>query len=131
MKPFGLNLRLTGFLAFSTLAASSANVTGPSTARVCNAEVRVPGSGRIVHPDNAGAFRIAEVFTGPAVTAVRYAGYERSDGLIDVAVGGAAQREINIVSAGQGTRMADGAIKLQEVVVSIDREGSAKAHMED
>ena len=107
-------------------------VFNPATGEyVRNAEVRVQGMDRIFHTDNSGEFRVPEVPAEQAVVSVHYTGYQPAIVSIAVSAGETASREINLVSSSYGgAKTPDGAIKLQEFVVSGDREGNAKAIME-
>jgi TonB-dependent receptor len=106
-------------------------VFNPATGEyVRNAEVRVQGIDRPFYTDNEGAFRVDPVRPGATSVSIRYVGYQPVTEAFEVVAGGTTRREINIVGVDAGTTQPDGTITLQKFVVSSDREGNAKAIME-
>ncbi len=94
-----------------------------------NAEVRIEGTNRVAYTEGDGSFRFANVPAGSVTVTVTYIGYNTVNETFTVTAGQTAVREINITStaarAGQ-----DGIVELQAFTVASEREGNAKAIME-
>lgn len=106
-------------------------VLNPSTgAYVANAEVRVEGTNLLAVTDRQGAFRLDTVPAGPATITVTFTGYTTVREALIVRSGETITREINIKSALADSQAGDGTVKLQKYVVASQREGSAKAIMD-
>ena len=97
---------------------------------VRNAEVRLEGGNQVVFTENDGSFQIRNVPAGQAVISVTYSGYNTARETLTVASGQTATREINLTSTAAGTADKEGVIKLQAFTVSTEREGNAKAIMD-
>jgi TonB-dependent receptor len=67
---------------------------------------------------------------GSATLTVDYIGYSTATETVNVTAGQTASREISLTSTAQGTKGADGTIRLEAFNVSSDREGNAKAIMQ-
>lgn len=113
-------------------AAGTGTITGrvfnPATGDyVRNAEVRLQGTNRVVATEGDGSFRLDDVPAGSATLTVVFSGYTTATETIAVAPGQTATREISLTStlAGQS-----GALQMSQFVVSSEREGNAKAIME-
>jgi len=116
-------------------AESTGTVAGrvynPATKEyVRNAEIRVQGTNLVAYTESDGSFQFGNIPAGEAILMVLYTGYENAVERVTVTPGGTASREIQITSSDAETRAADGTIKLQAFTVSSDREGNAKAIME-
>lgn len=125
------------FALFSAPAAHAAEGTGTIAGRVYNpatkvyvrsAEIRVEGTNLATYSESDGSFRLPSVPAGDVTLRVIYAGYNSATAKFTVVAGRTVTREIEIMTLDAGA--AGSAIKLQEFVVSGDREGNAKAIME-
>ncbi len=108
-------------------------VYNPATQEyVRNAEVRLEGSNQVTYTENDGSFQFREVAPGPAVIAVSYSGYVPARDAFTVTAGQIAAREINLTSTAASPPAAgrDGVVQLSAFTVSTEREGNAKAIME-
>jgi TonB-dependent receptor len=99
---------------------------------VRNAEVRLSGSNQVVYTENDGTFTLSNVPAGTATVTITYTGYNTVNETVSVTAGQTATREINLVSTQAGTPAASsgGVVQLQAFTVSTEREGNAKAIME-
>jgi TonB-dependent receptor len=108
-------------------------VFNPSTGEyVRNAEVRVQGSERIAYTEDGGAYQLDNVPAGNAVLQVTFVGYQTATANVSVPAGGAVTRDFELVSALVPVAGPSGseALKMGAFVVSTEREGNAKAIME-
>lgn len=121
----------------STTTASSA-ATGVITGRVFNpntgeyvrnAEIRIEETGQMTTSGDGGEFRLSPVPAGRATLSVSYTGYQTSRGAVDVAPGTVATRDFDLVTSLEAAAPG-GIVKLGQFVVSSEREGSAKAIMD-
>jgi iron complex outermembrane receptor protein len=130
-----------GWLAAHSDAAGQAAGTGSIQGRVFNpvsrdyvrnAEVRLDGTNRIEYTENDGSFRFTNVPPGPATIVITYTGYNPVRESFTVSAGQAAVREINLTSTAAAPAPAgrDGVVQLQAFTVSTEREGNAKAIMD-
>jgi len=99
---------------------------------VRNAEVRLEGTPQVAYTENDGTFQFRNVSSGEATVSVTYTGYNPVRETFTVSSGQTAMREINLTStsAGPAGKDADGILKLQAFTVSTEREGNAKAIMD-
>ena len=105
-------------------------VYNPATQQyVRNAEVRLVGSNQVVATESDGSFTLANVAAGSATITVTYTGYTTVTETVTVTGGGVATREINLTSTETAARGGE-TIQLQAFTVSSEREGNAKAIME-
>lgn len=124
-------------LLFSAAAAAAqpggtGRITGrvfnPATGEyVRNAEVRLAGTQQVVATESDGSFAFEGVPTGSATINVNYTGYQPATETLAVVAGQTVTREIVLTSTQAG---AGGALRMTEFVVSSEREGNAKAIME-
>ena len=138
-----LGLALASPLASLIFAqsAGTGRITGrvfnPATQEfVRNAEVSVAGTDLVVFSDGDGSYVLPNVPAGPVTVAVAYTGYERSTAALTVTAGATATRDFEL----KGSVFAPGArtgpptpgdvVTLEKFVVSNEREGNAKAIME-
>ncbi|MDO8542207.1 MAG: carboxypeptidase-like regulatory domain-containing protein [Opitutaceae bacterium] len=107
------------------------HVYSPATREfVRSAEVKLVGTNEATTTESDGSFRFHNVPPGPVTLAVSYSGYNTVHDTFTVAAGQTAVREINVVSSLAG-RSADGdVVKLGQFVVESEREGNAKAIMD-
>ena len=111
--------------------AITGRVFNPSTGEFLrNANVRIVETGASVVTEDEGAFRLAPVAPGRVTLEVTYTGYRTTTAVVDVKAGGTAVKDFNLVSTLQAAPAADGTVKLDAFTVSSEREGSAKAIMD-
>jgi hypothetical protein len=132
---------LAGFLcAVSLCPASSAQNSGTGTVEgrifnpatgeyVRNAEIRAQGTDRITYSEEGGRYSLGNVPAGTATIAVTYSGYQTATAAVTVASGSTATRDFELVSA-LVPAMGEETLKMGAFVVSTEREGNAKAIME-
>jgi iron complex outermembrane receptor protein len=126
--------------SFAQPAGASANAaTGTITGRVFNpntgeylrnAQIRIQETGQTAVSENEGEFRISPVPAGNATLSVTYTGYRTATATVNVPPGGTATQEFNLVSTTDATGDAGQTVKLAQFVVSTEREGAAKAIMD-
>ncbi len=124
-----------GWLA--TVTATFAQTTGTVQGRVYNptsqeyvrnAEVRLAGTNQVTYTESDGTFTLSNVPAGAATVTITYTGYNTVNESVTVTAGQTATREINLVST-QAGKVGE-VIQLQAFTVSSEREGNAKAIME-
>jgi iron complex outermembrane receptor protein len=125
-------------LLFPFLATAQVAGTGTITGRILNpatgefvrnAQVRVEGTAAATVSEDGGNYRLAGVPAGDATVVVTFTGYRPATAMVRVTAGGSATRDFELISALQSAA-ADSVVKLDKFVVSNDREGNAKAIME-
>lgn len=94
-----------------------------------NAEVRIDGTNRVTYTEGDGSFRFVNVPAGEVAITVSYIGYTTVKETLTVTAGQTAVREINITSTAARTGQ-DGVVELTAFTVSSEREGNAKAIMD-
>ncbi len=123
--------------AASPSRAQSASETGVITGRILNpaageflrnAEVRVVGGPSIASGDG-GVFRLSSLAPGEVTIEVTYAGFGRATALVRVVAGVTTTRDFELTSSLAGASAGD-TVKLGAFVVASQREGNAKALME-
>ncbi len=138
-----LRAALLGLLLANTLPAVAQTSTGSITGRIYNpatqeyvrnAEVSIPGTHLVTYSADDGTYTITGVPAGAVTVSVMYTGYETSTAQLNVTAGMPATRDFELrgsVYLPGATPAAPGAVvKLTEFVVSSEREGNAKAIME-
>jgi TonB-dependent receptor len=139
----GLVSFLLGAACVLAQSASSGRVTGrvfnPATQEyVRNAEVIVVGTDIVAFSEADGSYVLPNVPAGAVTLAVAYTGYERATAALTLAPGATATRDFelkgSVFAPGAGARGATPTsgeiVKLEKFVVSNEREGNAKAMME-
>jgi len=127
---------LVSLVALSAQTAGTGTVQGRiynpvSQEYVRNAEVRLEGTPQVAYTENDGTFQFRNVSPGEATISVTYTGYNPVRETFTVSSGQTAMREINLTStAAAGATDEDGVLKLQAFTVSTEREGNAKAIMD-
>ena len=123
--------------AASLTQAQPALETGTITGRILNpatgeflrnADVRVIGGPSTASGDG-GVFRLSGITPGEITIEVTYTGYANATGLVRVAAGTTTTRDFELSSSLAGAPGGD-AVKLGAFVVASQREGNAKAIME-
>jgi len=97
---------------------------------VRNAEVRLEGTNQVTHSENDGSFSFNNVAPGQATINITYSGYNPVKETFTVSPGQVAVREINLTSTAAQSVGKDGVVKLQAFTVATEREGNAKAIMD-
>ncbi len=126
----------TLILSLSAQTAATGTIQGrvynPATKEyVRNAEVRLEGSNQVDYTENDGSFQFANVPAGQSTIAVTFTGYNAVTETLTVTAGQIATREINLTSSATTTPSTkDGVVQLQAFTVSTEREGNAKAIIE-
>ena len=95
-----------------------------------NAEIRVVATGQAVTSGNEGDFRISPVAAGQAKLVVTYTGYRTATAIVDVTAGATVTRDFDLISSLQAEAAAGDPVKLGAFVVAGEREGNAKAIMD-
>lgn len=93
---------------------------------VRNADVRVQGAGQQAYSQQGGRYRLVGVPSGQVTVVVSYAGYPPVTSVVSVSPGQAVTHDIELAASGQP----GSAVRLDQFVVSAEREGNAKAIME-
>lgn len=138
--------RLVGWLllafALTGQGHAQSTATGIITGRVFNAatksyvrnaEVRVEGANLVAYTEDAGFYRLTGVPAGPVSLTVSYTGSQNASASLTVAAGQTATRDFELASAvfSPGPAAADKTIvEMSAFVVSTEREGNAKAIMD-
>ncbi len=139
-----LLLRRLGMLACAflspLLALAQTNSTGIITGRIFNpasgeyvrdAQVRVDGGTLSTVSEDGGVYRLPAVTAGEVKLVVTFTGYHPATATVSVTPGGIVTRDFELTSALQAQPAAgDTPIKLNAFTVSSDREGNAKAIMQ-
>lgn len=134
---------LGAFLFFAAVGSSRAQSGGtgrvqgrvfnPATNEyVRNAEVRLQGTERIAYSEEGGVYQLDNVPAGTATLQVTFVGYQTASATVNVTAGQTATRDFELVSALAPAAGAagDSTVKMGAFVVSTEREGNAKAIME-
>jgi iron complex outermembrane recepter protein len=142
---FGLHRRMRWFFAliltfvFPVLGLHAQPTTGTINGRVFNpatgeyvrnAEVRLEGTNKLVTTESDGSFTFENVPSGQATVSVTYTGYNTAKVNVTVPAGAAATTEVNLTSTLQKPESPESPVKLERFVVSGEREGNAKAIMD-
>ncbi|MBI5767341.1 MAG: TonB-dependent receptor [Verrucomicrobia bacterium] len=135
---FALPCLLALVLAATAFAQSGAGkiagrIFNPSTQQyVRNAEVRVTGTDTVAFSGDDGYYELSGVAAGAVSLTVTFTGYEVATATVNVAAGQAVTRDFELRGATyQGPARKEGdVIKLDSFVVSTEREGNAKAIMD-
>jgi len=135
-------------LAFATLfalVATSVDLTAQTTAAgriagrifnpatqeyVRNAEVTVTGTGAVAYSADDGSYVLTGVPAGPVTLAVTYTGYETATAQLTVAADQTATRDFELKGAVYRPAAKESVVMLGKFEVSSEREGNAKAIME-
>src|SRR5688572_30034878 len=116
--------------------AGTGTITGrvfnPATGEyVRNAQVRVDGTNLAVVSEDGGAFTLTGVAPGTATVVVTFIGYQPITASVNVTAGTTSTRDFELTSTAAGrTPGGDSVVKLSAFTVSSEREGNAKAIMQ-
>jgi len=129
---FACLLALTGLQAQSTGTGTiTGRVFDPATREYLrNAEVRLQGTSQLATTEADGSYTLLGVAPGQATIVVDYTGYKNETATVTVTPGGTATADINLMSTLDTGKTPDEAIKLAAFTVSTEREGNAKAIMD-
>jgi len=123
--------------AAASAAASSAagtivgRVFNPGTGEYLrNARISIEQTGQSAISEGGGEYRLSPVPAGKVTLVVTYTGYRPQTVTVDVAPGGTATQDFNLVSTLQQAAADGSVVQLQAFTVSTEREGSAKAIMD-
>ncbi len=95
-----------------------------------NAQIRIEETGQTVASENGGEFRLWPVTQGSRTLVVSYIGYQPARATVQVASGKTITQNFDLVSSLQTDRAADTPVQLSAFMVSSEREGNAKAIMD-
>ncbi|MDF9834208.1 iron complex outermembrane receptor protein [Ereboglobus sp. PH5-5] len=99
---------------------------------VPNAEISLAGSAQRIYSDDNGGFRFFDVPAGRAELTVFYSGYNTARASVNVIAGQTVECEISLINseAGEPASKDGETVVLERFVVSAEREGDARAIME-
>ncbi len=118
-------------LAQAVTGTVAGRIFNPATGEyVRNAQIRVDGTGLLAVSEDGGAYSLPGVAAGDVRIVVTYTGYRTETATVRVPAGGTATRDFELVSSLQAADAKDGTVRLQKFVVASDREGNAKAIMD-
>lgn len=122
-------------LPLAALAQATGAVTGrvynPATGEyIRNAEVSVVGSQQSALSEDGGYYRIANAPAGEITIEVRYTGYDTQRAQITVSSGSTATKDFELAGSAMTAKKGDQVVTLAAFTVSTEREGNAKAIME-
>lgn len=116
--------------AQTATGAITGRIYNPNTGEyVRNAQVRIVETGQTANSEGGGEFRFVDAPAGKVTLVVTYTGYRSATATVNVPAGASVAHDFNLVSS-TDTAAAGEAIKLGQFVVSSEREGSAKAIMD-
>ncbi|MGH7957885.1 MAG: TonB-dependent receptor domain-containing protein [Opitutaceae bacterium] len=140
MKPKNLLARIAA--AFALLSAAPAHAqsgTGTISGRVYNpatqeyvrnAEVAISGTNLVAYTGDDGSYALTSVPAGQTSISVTYTGYEPAAAQLSVGAGQTAVRDFDLKPLSFSPALQGAVIQLSQFVVSSEREGNAKAIME-
>jgi iron complex outermembrane receptor protein len=130
---------LVAALGLVALAHAQPAATGAITGRVFNpatgeyirnAVVRIEGTPQTTFSEEGGYYRLANAPAGDVTLTADYTGHESATAKLSITAGATATHDFDLAPSGFRRPAADSTIKLSEFVVSSEREGNAKAIME-
>ncbi len=139
-----LALRWAGLCATVTVGSAifaQATATGVIVGRVFNpasgqyirnAEVTIAGTNRATVTDNSGSFRLPDVPAGQATVTVAFTGYRTATAPVTVSASQTVTQDFSLTSslAETAATSVDQVVQLSAFTVSTEREGNAKAIMD-
>ncbi len=141
-KSFGLLTALLTLLAVSLAAAQSGGtgtlsgrIFNPATGEyVRNAEIQIEGTNLTTYSRDDGSYDLASVPAGEVTVTVTYTGYQRETSRVTLGAGQTATRDFElkgtVYQPGAAATQGQNVVQLGQFVVSTEREGNAKAIME-
>jgi TonB-dependent receptor len=126
---------LLAFASLATATAAAATITGTvlHAARgeyLAHAEVRIAGTDLAAITERDGSYRLANVPPGTHTLAVTYTGTRPGSATVTVAAGDTARRDFELAPLDATAAAGASAVKLDAFVIRSEREGNAKALME-
>ena len=97
---------------------------------VRNAEIRVQGTQNTVYSEEGGVYQLDNVPAGSATLEVAFSGYQTARAAVTVTAGAAVARDFELVSTLPKPAGKDEVVLISKFVVTTEREGNAKAIME-
>ncbi len=97
---------------------------------VRNAEIRVQGTQNTVYSEEGGVYQLDNVPAGSATLEVAFSGYQTARAAVTVTAGAAVTRDFELVSTLPKPAGKDEVVLISKFVVTTEREGNAKAIME-
>jgi iron complex outermembrane receptor protein len=119
--------------AQATAGRISGRIFNPATQQyVRNAEIRVDGTDLVTYSGEDGTYVLANVPGNEVTVTVTYTGYDVATARVNVGTGGTATRDFELQGSTYrpGIGRKDDVVKLESFVVSSEREGNAKAIMD-
>jgi TonB-dependent receptor len=127
----GIALPFAGLAQSTNPGSITGRVLNTATGEyIRNAEVRVEGTQQAVLTEDGGYYRIANAPAGNVTVEVRYTGYDAARAQVNVTPGATVTRDFELSGSAATTRQGDQVITLGAFSVSAEREGNAKAIME-
>ena len=106
-------------------------VFNPATGEyIRNAEIRIAGTAQTVLTESSGYYRIPNAPAGNITVEVHYTGYDTARAEVAVTPGGTVTRDFELVGSAATARQGDQVVTLGAFTVSTEREGNAKAIMD-
>lgn len=106
-------------------------ISNPATGElVRDAQVRIDGTNQLSISGDGGFYRLADVQPGLVTVTVVYTGYQTITESVQVSAGQTTTRDFELRSALARQPAGDGTVQLEAVQVSSEREGNAKAIMQ-
>ncbi len=126
---------LLGALEVHAQSAGTGTLTGrifnPATGEyVRNAEIAVAGTALVTLSGDGGAYTLSGVPAGGVTVNVTYTGYAAAPALVHLAAGAAATCDFELTSTAVAPTSARETVRLAAFTVSSEREGNAKAIMD-
>ena len=119
--------------AQSAVGTVTGRILNPATGEyVRNAQIRVEGTNLLAVSENGGLYTLPGLPVGTVRLSVIYTGYRTETASVQITAGGVAVKNFELVSslAAAPARDESGTVRLEKFVISTDREGNAKAIME-
>ena len=121
-------LALTASAQSSPTGSINGRVLNPATGEyIRNAEVRIAGTQRVAVSEEGGYYRLLGAPAGEVTIVATYTGHETAEARLNVTAGAQATHDFELAPVGSRTKGGDTTVKLDAFVVSIEREGQAKA----
>ena len=120
-------------------AHAQAPATGVVAGRILNpntgeylraAQILVKETGKTVVSEGGGEYRISGVAAGKATIVVTYTGYRSATSVVTVPAGGTVNQDFSLLSTSDEVGANSSVVRLGQFVVSTQREGQAKAIMD-
>lgn len=117
------------------LAQPAATITGrvlnPETGEYLrNAQIRIEESGNSTASEDGGVYNISGVSPGRATVVVTYTGYQPATAVLEIRAGSRVTQDFELISSLRGKETDGSTVKLEKFIVATEREGNAKAIMD-